>query len=155
MARDWTSTLWPASFNGFPFYVERENETLGRRLVPHEFPNSNTPYVENMGRKIKSWPLTIYLASDAADAQMAALAALLDNTAVAGVLVLPMSGPVLAHPGLFSRAAEKDRLGYVAFQGIFLEGGAASATPSVANLAQLAFDAISSLAASAVSLVTP
>ena len=154
MARDWTTTLWAASFNGFPFYVERDAATMGRRLVPHEFPNSDTPYVEDVGRKVKSWPVTLYVASDIADAQMRALEAVLDAGGV-GVLVLPMAGPLQARPGLFSRSAEKDRLGYVAFTGAFWEPGSNSPTPSVANLAQLAFDAIGSLATASSSLVSP
>lgn len=42
--------LQPASFRGVPFSVEAQNKESGRRTVNHEFPKSDTPYAEDMGR---------------------------------------------------------------------------------------------------------
>lgn len=42
--------LRPGSFRGVPFFIDTSQRTLGRRAVPHEFPNRETPFTEDLGR---------------------------------------------------------------------------------------------------------
>ena len=152
MARDWLSTLWPASFNGIPFYVERHAETGGRRVKAHQFPGSDTPFIEDLGRLAKKFMGAIYLASDSADLMSTVLMAAFDGDAQPGVLVLPTQGQLLVNCGPCVREASKDRLGYIAFHAEFWLSGASSPVQTAAYAAQLAFDAADNVAANLVSL---
>ena len=52
--------LRPASFGGVSFYVEATNDQFGHRVVTHEFPGSNTPYNESLGRAARKYSLNGY-----------------------------------------------------------------------------------------------
>jgi prophage DNA circulation protein len=56
----WQLQLVPASFKGVPFKVDEGGRTGGRRVAPFEFAKSNTPYTEDMGRRIKQFAITGY-----------------------------------------------------------------------------------------------
>lgn len=137
---DWAAALWPASYKGVPFRVEKDTAPDGRRLVVHEFPNRDLPFVEDLGRKAGSFDVTAYVAGDAALVSAQALRALARQRG-AGPLILPLDGPVRAHLQDIKRAFEKDKLGFVAFDLTFVREGAAGALASVLSLAQLVFDA--------------
>ena len=67
MARDWPATLRDASFRGVPFFVDKDDIGTGKKLVIHEFVNSDEPYVEefgtkamlNLGGKTSAWDRTV------------------------------------------------------------------------------------------------
>lgn len=42
--------LHPASFRGIPFLVKSETVTRGKKVVMHEYPNSDERYVEELGK---------------------------------------------------------------------------------------------------------
>jgi prophage DNA circulation protein len=151
--RDWLSTLWPASYMGVPFWTEKADERGGRRLFVHEFPRRDDPYVEDLGACARRFDLTAYVASDMADFDSAALAAVFDSEGP-GPLVLPVQGSISAHCQTWSRAHERDRLGFIAFQAAFVRDGAATSVVTQDYLAQLVFDAADGLAAVA-TLVAP
>lgn len=144
MARDWLSTLWPASYKGVPFWVEKDDFDGGRRIASHEFANRDDPLHEDLGSALKKWEVTAYVASDTADLETMALEAVLD-TAGPGPLVLPMDGPVLARAHKWRRARDKDKAGYLALSLTFLREGTSFLAVTVSSLAQAVFDEVDRL----------
>lgn len=75
----WRDRLGPASFRGVPFHVDVAEMTGGRRNVHHEFPFRDLPYVEDLGRRGRTFPVEAYVLGDdymaARDALLAALEA--------------------------------------------------------------------------------
>lgn len=136
MARDWLKTLHRSSYKGVAFWVERDAEAGSRRIVVHEFPMRDDPYLEDLGEGRRDYRVTAYVASDAADTEANALLATC-ATRGAGVLVLPTVGPVLVRAIEFERAHEKDRLGFAALELKFVREGFSSALATVASLANL------------------
>ena len=59
--QQWRETLQQASFRNAPFFVEVGAKQSGRRTVLHEFPKSDIPYAEDMGRRARSFTVTGYL----------------------------------------------------------------------------------------------
>src|SRR4051812_3571767 len=74
-ARDWLKTLWPASYKGVPFYVEWDEEEGRRRIVEHEFPMRDDPFLEDLGEGVRHYRVDAYVASDGADGEAAAVIA--------------------------------------------------------------------------------
>lgn len=144
ICRDWLSTLWPASFRGIPFFVAHDEEVPGRRLVVHEFPMRDEPFVEDLGEAARRFQVEAYLASDAADVQAAALVAAVAARG-AGALVLPTHGVIQAHAAAASRMRDKDTHGYIAFRIEFVRAGTAFALASVGLLASQVLASASAL----------
>lgn len=119
--RDWPRTLRRASFRGVPFHVDHHSVETGRRLVVHEFPGSDLPYVEDLGRQASKITVTAYTVGNLADFAAAQLQAACDR-AGAGPLVLP-HGRLDAHCDSCKRDASKDKLGYIAFELKFVRAG--------------------------------
>lgn len=138
IARDWLKTLWRTSYKGAAFWVETDTEGGGRRIVIHEFPMRDTPYLEDLGERYRDFVVTAYVASDRADAEGAALMQICAMRG-AGPLVLPTQGPVLVRCLEFSRTHSKDKMGYIAFSLRFVREGASGALASVASLINLVF----------------
>lgn len=138
VARDWLKTLWNASFKGVPFFVDRDEEDGGRRIVIHQFPMRDTPYLEDLGEDKRDFDITAYVASDSADSDAAA-AVMVCAARGAGVLVLPTHGPITVRCLSFSRERGKDKHGFIALRLKFVREGAGSAIASVAMLANQIF----------------
>jgi len=147
VARDWLKTLWRASYKGTPFFVERDAEDGGRRIVVHLFPMRDDPYLEDLGEDKRSFDVTAYVASDAADSDAGTLVATC-ATRGPGVMVLPAHGPRLVRCLNFRRERSKDKHGFIAFTLTFIREGASSAVISVAMLANLVFAAADAAALS-------
>jgi len=129
--RDWTQTLRPASFRGVPFHVEQEGFSGGRNVVTHEYVNSEEVISEDKGRKARRYRVTAYIANDLADVHGAALVAALTASG-AGVLVLPMQGPVdVMISGDITTTHAKDRLGYIGIEFEAVEAGSGSLFPAL------------------------
>lgn len=60
----WKDNLLDASFRGVPFFVENHTLSGGRREVNHEFPDRDTPFSEDMGRKSKSFQISGHIIGD-------------------------------------------------------------------------------------------
>ncbi|TBW33352.1 hypothetical protein EYW49_20550 [Siculibacillus lacustris] len=146
MTRDWLSTLWPASWQGVPFWVEKDTHAGKRRIASHEFPGRDDPLHEDLGSGVARWQVTAYFASDTADADAAILLAALDQPGP-GLLVLPIDGPVAARAHEWHRERERDKAGYVAWQITFLREGATAILATQASLGQSVFDAVDGLSA--------
>ncbi|MCG6204201.1 DNA circularization N-terminal domain-containing protein [Rhodopseudomonas sp. HC1] len=138
LARDWTKTLWMASYKGVPFWVEDDGDDGARRIVIHEFPMRDDPFLEDLGERSRQFEVTAYVASDSADADAAAVIATC-ATRGAGILVLPTHGPILVRCLTFRRDRRKDRAGFIALALMFVREGASSALVSGAQLANMVF----------------
>lgn len=150
MSRDWLKDLWKASYKGAPFWTERDQESGGRRIVKHQFPMRDDPFLEDLGEDLREFDLTAYVASDNADTEAAALAAACASRG-AGQLVMPVQGPVLVRCISFTRDSTRDRAGYLGFSLKCCREGAASAlisTKMAANQVFTAAEAIASAMAS-------
>ena len=153
MSRDWAATLWPASFAGVPFWIERDRDAVGKRLVIHEFPGRDDPFIEDLGAKYRSFEISGYLVGDTSDSDTDALVAAFLQTGP-GLLVLPAQGPVNARAWKAQRDRTRDRAGYFGVQMTFVQEGSSIALSPVDYLAQLVFDATDALVAAATSLLS-
>ncbi|AVT76641.1 phage tail/DNA circulation protein [Rhodopseudomonas palustris] len=158
VARDWTKTLWPASYKGVPFWVESDAEEGGRRIVVHQFPMRDDPFLEDLGEDKRTFEVVAYVASDSADVDAATVVAIC-LTRGPGILVLPAHGPIRVRGNGARRYRERDMAGYIALRLNFIREGAAGALVSVAMLANRVFLAAESIAgaiaAAFVANVTP
>lgn len=144
--RNWLTSLWRTSYKGAAFWVETDEEAGGRRIVIHEFPMRDTPFLEDLGERFREFTVTAYVASDKADSE----ASTLMNVCAArgaGVLVLPTQGPVTVRCTDFGREFAKDRLGYIAHRLHFVREGFGSSLASIASLTNLVYVAADDLAA--------
>lgn len=148
LARDWLRTLWPASYKGVPFKVEYDEEEGSRRIVEHEFPMRDDPFLEDLGEGVRRYRVDAYVASDSADADAASVIAICAQRG-AGALVLPAHGPLIVRCLTFKRNRTKDKHGYIALELRFSREGASSALASIASLANLIFVQADSLALTA------
>lgn len=144
-ARDWLTTLWPASYNGFPFFFENDKEAGGRAIVVHEFPRRDDPFNEDLGALARLYEGSAYLASDSADSDAVAFTELLCSVGP-GILVVPTRGPVNVRCTHVERESARDKLGYIAFSVKFVREGAAVPLVTLALAGQQVFANVDSLA---------
>ena len=69
----WRDRVRTASFRGIDFKVADRSSSGGRRLATHEFPLRDTPYVEDLGRKARSFSVSAYLIGENYDLARKAL----------------------------------------------------------------------------------
>jgi len=151
--RDWTKTLRPASFRGVPFQVELEGFTGGRNVVTHEYVNSEFVISEDKGRKARRYRVSAYIANDLADVHGAALMAALTMRG-AGLLVLPMMGPVeVMISGDITTTHDKTALGYIGFEFEAVEAGSGALFPVLALGDRLAASVAATIAGIARSVI--
>lgn len=145
--RDWPRTMRRASYKGAHFYVEKDTVATGRRLVVHEFPLKDEPYVEDLGRDANKISVTAYVVSNQADAEERRLRAACESYG-AGTLVLPLE-VFRAHCQSCSRDFTKDKLGYIAFSLSFVREGSGGGLVPAAFLGSIVSTAASALVAAA------
>jgi hypothetical protein len=141
--RNWPRELRRASYKGTRFYVERDGVETGRRLVVHEFPHRDTPYVEDMGRDAYKMSVTAYVVGNQSDGEAQALRRACE-TKGAGPLSLPLDR-FHAHCEKFQRDFSKDKLGLIAFSISFVrDGGLAGPfpVPALSHLVNLGINAL-------------
>lgn len=141
--RDWQHTLRRASYGGASFFVETDKIETGRRLVIHEFPLKDVPYIEDMGRDTNKIHVTAYVVSNNADGEEKALRSVCERGG-AKSLVLPMEA-LQAHCESCSREFRKDKLGFVAFDLKFVREGAGSGPFPAGFLASLVGQTVAGL----------
>ena len=149
--RDWPRTLRPASYRGAKFFVEKDTVESGRRLVIHQFPLRDEPYVEDLGRDAIKMSVTAYVLGDSADSQASSLLSAC-GTKGPGRLSLPIS-QFQAHCEKASRDFSKDRQGYIAFSLSFVREGGGAAPMPVAALSNAVSVVAGGLRAAARSMV--
>lgn len=145
-------TLAKASFRDAEFFVESDKLETGRRLVVHQFPHRDTPYVEDMGRDANKVQVTAYVANAGAEQAAQALRSACDQRGAA-TLRLPLES-LKAHCEKCTRDFAKDKLGYIAFSLQFVRDGDSAAPVPVAYLARLVFAAAGGLAGPLTALAT-
>ncbi len=132
----WRQNLQPASFNGVGFKVDVDAKASGRRIGPHEFPKQDTPYAEDMGRRIRRVTVTAYIVSgpDQPDYQSArdALVAVLEAEG-AGLLIHPTLGTDTVVVDTYSVTESRERGGIAEFEITFVEAGTAVFTTPQAD----------------------
>lgn len=131
---DWVGSLRRASYRGVSFFVETDQIATGRRLVIHEFPNKDVPYVEDLGRKANTISVTAYVHGDNVGSIEGSLRKACDAGGPAR-LNLPMARAI-AHCQECSRSYKKDQLGYIAFDLKFVVEGSRPAPFAALNVAR-------------------
>lgn len=128
----WLDSYRQASFRGVPFFVEGHDADFGRRQVTHEFPQRDTPYTEDMGRRARTYSVEAYLIGDDYPAQRDRLIAATE-TAGFGELVHPYLGNMQVDcTGL--RVSERSNEGRMCRVSLtFVEAGQAKFPTSVAD----------------------
>jgi prophage DNA circulation protein len=148
----WRARLQPASFNGAGFYVEADVKAGGRRNVRHEFPKRDTPYTEDMGRRVRRFVITGYVIQNRSngfdytvprDALIAAL-----ETEGPGLLIHPTLGQDLVVQDTYQVTERQERGGMAEFEMTFYEAGAQTNSMSSVDTASAASAAASSAATS-------
>jgi prophage DNA circulation protein len=145
MSRDWMADFYSASWRGVGFWVKRDSMDTGRRLNVTEIPNSDVPFIEDLGAKHRNIEINGYFLSDVSDAEIISLENAIQQGG-AGVLVMPAQGPLTARGENIKRDRQRDEMGRIGFEAKFIldpRSGFATPTPAYPAdyLAQLAFDA--------------
>lgn len=84
------------AFRGIPFTALDISEDVGRRVAVHEYPQRDTPYVEDMGRRARNIRLTAVVHGPAYATQRDALIAACE-TKGAGELLHPTRGALMVY----------------------------------------------------------
>jgi prophage DNA circulation protein len=140
----WRLSLKPASYNGVVFHVETGTRSGGRRKVIHEFPKRDTPYLEDMGRRARRFPVTAYVIGPNYEDLRDALIAQLEAEAN-GQLVHPTYVDAdLVGVDVYSVTERRERGGYAEFEISFIEAGqdisAVVGTPNTPSAVNRAVD---------------
>jgi prophage DNA circulation protein len=87
----WRDTLRPATFRGVGFKVGNSEMMGGRRTVSHEYPLRDEPFVEDMGRRARRYPVEGWIVGPDYHTARDALISALEKYG-AGTLVHPYLG---------------------------------------------------------------
>lgn len=87
----WRNSLLPGSFKGASFQIEGHNHNGGRRGQLHEYPQRDTPYFEDMGRKAREFTIDAFIVGENYQIQRDALIAACESQG-GGSLVHPYLG---------------------------------------------------------------
>lgn len=118
----WRAALLPASFGGAGFKVEAGGFGGGRRLSVHEYAHSDTPFVEDLGRKARRWQITGYCIGPGYLADRDALIAVCEAEGPF-TLVHPSLGAEQVHCEVCNPVEVREKGGYVVFELVFVEAG--------------------------------
>jgi prophage DNA circulation protein len=125
----WREKMGPATFRGVAFFVETAERSGGRRTVRHEYPFRDEPFLEDTGRKARTFPVEGYVVGaeylDARDALLDAL-----ETEGPGELVHPYYGTLRVIAADFRVQESRDRGGMARFSIEFAETPSEPAQPT-------------------------
>jgi prophage DNA circulation protein len=88
----WRSKYRKASFRGVEFHAREVEGVYGRRLIINEYPQIESPYVEDMGRAFDEFAFEGYVVGDDYDVQLDALITACRDQSGPGRLVNPYRG---------------------------------------------------------------
>lgn len=130
----WRTKLLPAHFDGKQFHVESGSRESGRSIVLHEFPKSDTPYAEDMGRRASEFSVRGYIIQYPANTGATlyqrdytiARNELVERLEAggSGQIQLPMMIPMIVTCSRFRLSEEERYGGYCVFDMTFVEQGA-------------------------------
>lgn len=112
------------SFRGVPFQVRGAGQDAGRRVALHEYPQRDTPYAEDLGRKRREFSLEAYVVGPTMAAQRDALIAAIEQPG-AGTLVHPYRGSLQVVVTACRIQETTEAGGLATFSMTFIEAGAA------------------------------
>ncbi len=117
----WRAALLPASFGGAR--VPRRSRRQSRRPAHrgHEYPKSDTPFAEDMGRKAAGWQITAYLIGP--DYSTTATRSSVCDSEGPFTLVHPTFGAMQVHCGPYTASESRERGGYAHVDMPFFEAG--------------------------------
>jgi prophage DNA circulation protein len=133
----WAWNLQPASWNGVPFFVQASTDQRGRRTAVHEYPFSDSVWVEDLGRGTHKISIQGFLVGDDVYSQRDKMAAAAE-TAGPGNLVHPSLGNLtvaLENFG-FSERTERGRTIEVRFDFIETQTATQATTSALATALQ-------------------
>jgi prophage DNA circulation protein len=121
----WKDKLLIGSFRGVSFATESVDGEIGRRVVLHEYPLRDEPYVEDLGRKARTFALELFVLGPDYMHQRDDLITAFE-TPGPGVLVHPYRGQITVSVLEVRGPRESTREGGMArFSVVFVESGAA------------------------------
>lgn len=118
----WKDNLLPGSFRGVPFFIESHSANGGRRTQVHEFVDRDTPFSEDLGRKAKSYSLSIHLIGEDYFQQRNRMISALEQRG-AGELIHPYLGQISVNVGGYSFTEDTQEGRIVRFTINFTEAG--------------------------------
>ena len=116
--------LLPAEFKKVPFLVRNEIMTeAGRRIVLHDYPNSNKRFVEDLGQIPKKFSVTAFVSgNDFMDKANKLEAALKEKGS--GILFIPTFGSAEVYALPYKKDAAQSEVGEIKFELSFVAGTA-------------------------------
>lgn len=123
----WRLALTPASFRGVQFHVEHDELAGGRRDIVHEFPNRDTPYSEDLGRRARRFSISGYIIGINYTVGRDALIAALEQEGP-GALILPTQSEIQVQVDHYAMIEQRTRGGMCTFEMTFTEAGQAIST---------------------------
>lgn len=117
-----TMQLRPASFRGVSFSVSDAEYNGGRRTALHEYPQRDTPYVEDMGRATREYSMTALVVGSDYIARAKELMAALEKPG-AGRLVHPWLGELSVIATSVGTLTFSNSLGMASVSLTFVEAG--------------------------------
>lgn len=144
-----------AEFRGVPFFVDTAERSGGRRTISHEFPLRDKPFIEDLGRKARTFRVDGYVIGDDYLAQRDDLLAALEAGG-AGILVLPSYGILRAVCSSLSVRETKADGGMAVFSLEFAEAPDQAIEPSASDdsAGRVALRADAAVAASSAELTS-
>lgn len=127
---NWRVQMRPASFRGVPFHVEAAERAGGRKTVVHEYPQRDTPFVEDLGRKGRGFQIDGYINGDDVLDQMDRLLAALEQPGP-GALDHPYYGQIFVSAQNYKSRFTKTDGGYGLVSMEFVETVRESPAPSI------------------------
>jgi len=88
---DWRDNFRQGSFRGVEFFTRAHEESFGRRKVDHEFPDRENSRSEDLGKKVRTYSLTLLVIGDDYFAKRDALQDALEQDGE-GELIHPYKG---------------------------------------------------------------
>lgn len=121
-----------ASFRGVAFCIETVELATGRRVVVHEFPLRDDPFVEDLGRRARKFKVDAYVLGDDYVAQRNTLLDALEAEGP-GALVLPSYDTKRAIGDVTNVRETRADGGYAVITIEFVETPAQSPTPAIVD----------------------
>ena len=118
----WKEKLRKSSFRGVEFYVETSEIDGGRRIAKHEFPQKDIPFIEDLGKKAKSFPIEAYVIGIDYMDKRDSLIDVLDQEG-SGLLVHPYYGELTLQVGDWKVKETKNEGGIAIFSITFEQTG--------------------------------
>lgn len=106
---------YPASFRGISFLARNENTTRGKKIVIHEYPNSDDRYVEELGKLPPIFEIEAIVHGKDATARRESLQNALELPGL-GEFVHPIEGIILVKATEFSVNSNQTEIGQHVFQ---------------------------------------